>query len=994
MKTILSLLASFLIIQSSFAQINRYSQLEGLNFGKESRSDWILESLDLSEDFSLELMKNTASKTSFEHHRFKQYYKGLEVINSQIIIHSESDVIKTAFGNLSTNVDLDIVPTVSASSIEHIVKNKCINNYKIADSDGMEFEMDLSIYEGPRHGPSLVYKVECHDHANHVRHIYIVDASNGVVLEDYNMICGIGVPATGLTTFYGMQNIVVDSLSANQYELRDPDRDIRTLTNINSIDQSIYSEDNTWILDEDNGGTSAIDVHYGSIKTYDYFLENFDFVGMDNAGFPILSVVQLGGGLPFNNAFWNGRNMSYGSGDCNNFPTTSIDVVAHEYMHAVTEFTSGLNYGFPESAGLNEGMSDIFGKAIEYANHSENFDWKMGGKLAKNENGIRIRNLENPWEYENPKYYEGEFYGFGSHNIGSVVGHWYYLLIEGGMYENEVGETYDLTPISRDDAIQIIFNAMTQYALPLSGYRDVASFTKLSAAELFGENSAQLAAISEAWDAVGVVGSGPVINYDLTLDLKLPSIACLTGDPLALEIEVTNLGVTTIPEGTILEFLIESPDQILREYTLLADLNEDERVLIPISDGPILDDPFGFQFITAELLLPDDDSANNFAFDFVNAVGFESLDVSLFVVQLDRFGCGRDAMEFIVEIQNESCNPLEKGTEIELVVYQELTEIYSEILELDKLLYKDEGATYEIDIPYDESIEVLQFTLENPLDVNGDNNISIEEVVIKDEIVDNKLFGFDDALEYQDILYVSNEFIIFPVEYEQETMLVTTGLNTELQPLCPELPDLFDLGNSTQFVKACVDFSDWIEPTLSFDLIQIRNVLFEDEPDHELHNVMKVEWSSPQGNGLEYIYGQPQGEKVFNKFNLPSQFVGEVELSFFHMTGEPFNLMYGDFSIYDITLIDNLRFRDASVSIDEVEDFELSIYPNPASSLLYIDTKLAINNVEVYSTLGQQLLNINGPSKEVDIDDLPVGVYILKLSTDENQIVEKSFVKI
>jgi len=991
MKTFLYVLVSFLAFQTSFAQIDRYSEFEGLPFVKESRSDWIRNSLDLSEDCSLEPVKIINSKTLYQHHKYQQFYKGLEVINSQIIVHSENDVIMSAFGNLVIDIELDVTPKVSSSSAERISRSGCFKEYDLNDSDEFDFEIDLSIYNDQSYKSSLVYQVECHSHNNHVRHMYIIDAVSGVVLDDYSMICGLGIPAQGLTTFYGMQDIIVDSLSPEQFELYDPERNIRTITNINSVNQNIYSNDNTWILDEDNGGTSAIDVHYGAIQTYKFFKENFDYEGMDNAGLPVKSVVQLGGGASFNNAFWNGRNMSYGSGDCNNNPTTSIDVVGHEYMHAVTEFTSGLNYNGDESAGLNEGLSDIFGKAIEYEYQVEGFGWKMGGKLAKNENGIRIRNLEDPWEYENPKYYEGQYYDFGPHNMGSVLGHWYYLLVEGGIYSNEVGEAYDLTPISRDDAIQIIFNAMTQYALPSSGYRNVVTFTQLSAVELFGENSVQHNAITEAWKAVGLT-SAPSSNFDLTLDLNLPSIACITGDPLSFIIDIYNVGNSIIPAGTVLEFEIVNAVQNIHQYTLTSELLKDERVSIPVVDGPIVDNTFSSQFIDVMLLLDDDVIENNSISKLVRSTGFESLDMNLNLVQINEYGCNREVLEFFIEIQNESCNPIEEGTAFDLKVYQEGSEIYTESLQTFEELYKDQSLIYKIEIPYNEAMDFIQFEAVHPLDINTDNNIISERISVTQEIADKQLFVFNDVEEYEDLLLVSNDSRIFPIMYEGESMLVTTGNNDNLRPLCPEISELFEF-NNTQFVKACVDFSDWVEPTLTFDLIQIRNSLYEDEPDYELHNITKVEWTSPQGSGIEYIYNQTQGEQVSHTFNLPSQFSGEIELSFFHMTGEAFDLMYGDFTTYDITFIDNLQFKDNSVSTVE-EDLRLSIYPNPSSSKLYVDTKLSFKNIEVYSILGQQVLALQGGAREVDISTLPNGLYIIKLNTEGDKIIEKSFVKI
>lgn len=59
---------------------------------------------------------------------------------------------------------------------------------------------------------------------------------------------------------------------------------------------------------------------------------------------------------------------------------TSLDVVAHEMTHGVTQFTCGLEYLY-ECGALNEGFSDIFGKAVEFEYDSANFNWLLGSRF-------------------------------------------------------------------------------------------------------------------------------------------------------------------------------------------------------------------------------------------------------------------------------------------------------------------------------------------------------------------------------------------------------------------------------------------------------------------------------------------------------------------------------------------------------------------------------------------------------------------------------------
>lgn len=67
----------------------------------------------------------------------------------------------------------------------------------------------------------------------------------------------------------------------------------------------------------------------------------------------------------YENAFWNGQQMTFGDGATRFHPLVSLDVSAHEVSHGFTEQNSGLIYS-GESGGMNEAFSDMAGEAAEY----------------------------------------------------------------------------------------------------------------------------------------------------------------------------------------------------------------------------------------------------------------------------------------------------------------------------------------------------------------------------------------------------------------------------------------------------------------------------------------------------------------------------------------------------------------------------------------------------------------------------------------------------
>lgn len=87
-------------------------------------------------------------------------------------------------------------------------------------------------------------------------------------------------------------------------------------------------------------------------------------------------------GKDFENAFWDGKQMTFGDGGKNLYPlSTALDVTAHEISHGFTQFNANLDYR-SESGGINEAFSDIAGEAVEYFSRGKN-DWKVGAEVIR-----------------------------------------------------------------------------------------------------------------------------------------------------------------------------------------------------------------------------------------------------------------------------------------------------------------------------------------------------------------------------------------------------------------------------------------------------------------------------------------------------------------------------------------------------------------------------------------------------------------------------------
>jgi hypothetical protein len=78
--------------------------------------------------------------------------------------------------------------------------------------------------------------------------------------------------------------------------------------------------------------------------------------------------------------------------------------------------------------------------------------------------------------------------------------------------------------------------------------------------------------------------------------------------------------------------------------------------------------------------------------------------------------------------------------------------------------------------------------------------------------------------------------------------------------------------------------------------------------------------------------------------------------------------------------------------INEIDSKQISLYPNPAKDILYINGAEKFQYVEIFSIIGKSVLRIKG-SNEVDIASLASGTYIIALMDTNGTAIRKKFIK-
>ncbi|MFR9677019.1 M4 family peptidase, partial [Streptomyces sp. TR02-1] len=147
--------------------------------------------------------------------------------------------------------------------------------------------------------------------------------------------------------------------SSGNYRMEDNQRGGHTTHDEDNGDAVFTDADDVWGNGSpSNAQTAGVDAHYGAALTWDYYLNVHGREGIRGDGVGASSHVHYGSS--YVNAFWQDSCfcMTYGDGENDQKPLTSIDVAAHEMSHGVTSHTAGLIYS-GESGGLNEATSDI-----------------------------------------------------------------------------------------------------------------------------------------------------------------------------------------------------------------------------------------------------------------------------------------------------------------------------------------------------------------------------------------------------------------------------------------------------------------------------------------------------------------------------------------------------------------------------------------------------------------------------------------------------------
>jgi bacillolysin len=492
---------------------------------------------------SVGLFKNKETdNVGFEHYRYQQMYNGIPVEHAVYIMHvkggkvmsQNGDWIKDFPSSLTTASSISFtkalqnaMASVGARTYKWQVPSEEAFIKKEQNNPNATFypKADVVYYAGEEQvNPAnlrLAYKLDIYAQYPLSRQIVFVDAVNGSILGKREMIHTTNATGSAVTAYSGTQTITTD-FTGSTYRLRETGRgngintyDMRLAGTSYAAAVDFTDADNNWNNVNANKDQYATDGHWGTEKTYDYYLSKHNRNSVDNAGFALNSYVHtnlVAFGYGNNvNAFWDGSRMTYGDGNATYSPLTALDICGHEITHGVTERTSNLVYQ-KESGALNEGFSDIFGTAIEFYAKGASGNWNIGENI-----GAAFRSMSNPNQFSQPDTYGGTYWvsvtsctptnnndQCGVHTNSGVLNKWFYILTQGESGTNDIGSVYNVTGIGIDKAAAIAYRTNTNYLTSTATYASARTYAIQSAVDLYGAGSPEVIATTNAWYAVGV----------------------------------------------------------------------------------------------------------------------------------------------------------------------------------------------------------------------------------------------------------------------------------------------------------------------------------------------------------------------------------------------------------------------------------------------------------------------------------------------------------
>ncbi|MFB6482102.1 M28 family peptidase [Streptomyces virginiae] len=427
---------------------------------------------------------------------YERSYRGLPVVGGDAVVLADgTGKVRALQSASSVRIDVSTQASISAKAAESTSRAKLVSVDKVESSRlvvRLKDDKPVLAWETVLSGRTRTAPSKLH---------VFVDARTGAFVDSYDEV----VAGTGNSKWNGPGPVAIDTTnSGSTYTLRDPVR-----TGLSCAD---YSTGTVFSKSSDSWGTGnptsketgCVDLMFAAQKQWDMLSQWLGRNGVSGNGRSFPAKV----GLSDLNAYWDGSSVTIGRNSANEW-IAGIDVVAHEYGHAIDSNTPGGTSG--QESGLGEATGDIFGALTEaFANEPAPYDTPdyTVGEVINLQGRGPIRNMYNPPAVNNdPACYSSSIPGTEVHAAAGPLNHWFYLLAEGtspggGKPNSSTCNGTSLTGVGVQNAGKIFYGGMLLKTSSMS-YKKYRTATLSSAksldatCDLFNKTKA-------AWDGISV----------------------------------------------------------------------------------------------------------------------------------------------------------------------------------------------------------------------------------------------------------------------------------------------------------------------------------------------------------------------------------------------------------------------------------------------------------------------------------------------------------
>ncbi|MFB6617160.1 M28 family peptidase [Streptomyces sp. NPDC085524] len=427
---------------------------------------------------------------------YERSYRGLPVVGGDAVVLADgAGKVRALQSASSVRIDVSTRATVSAKDAESTSRSKLASVDKVDSSRlvvRLKDDKPVLAWETVLIGRSKTAPSKLH---------VFVDARTGAFVDSYDDV----VAGTGSSKWNGPNPLTIDTTnSSGTYSLRDPNRTGLSCADYSSGTVFSKSSDSWGTGNPTSKETGCVDLMFAAQKQWDMLSQWLGRNGVSGNGRSFPGKVGLGD----LNAYWDGSSVTIGHNSANEW-ISGLDVVAHEYGHAIDSNTPGGTSG--QEAGLGEGTGDIFGALTEaFANEPSPYDTPdyTVGEMINLQGQGPIRNMYNPSAIDNdPNCYSSAIPGTEVHAAAGPLNHWFYLLAEGsspggGKPNSPTCNSSTVTGVGVQNAGKIFYGGMLLKTSSMS-YKKYRTATLSSAksldttCDLFNKTKA-------AWDAISV----------------------------------------------------------------------------------------------------------------------------------------------------------------------------------------------------------------------------------------------------------------------------------------------------------------------------------------------------------------------------------------------------------------------------------------------------------------------------------------------------------